>query len=260
MTKVALVQLAISRNQQKNRTAVLGWMKEAAQMGAELVCFPEGALTGYLPKVGQPRAMAIDDEVIKDIQKEAIRLNLEVYIGASISRQGKITNSYLQIADQIDWVDKTHLGQREAQYFDAGQSIRCLQSRLGAIGTAICLESHFPEIFTRCRELGAVIMLLPFASPAVCGSRGKMWRKILPARAYDNGIYVLATNLCGFDGDRYYSGGMMAVNPKGEILAEYQGQNDHMILVDVDMDWVRNLRITNGKTNYFDRRKPELYR
>jgi predicted amidohydrolase len=216
-------------------------------------------LTGYLPKRGEPISIRPDGPIVERIQAEAVRTGLEVYTGASLAVEGKLINAYLKIDQDLDWVAKTHLGRREEEFFQRGNEIRLFQSQAGPVGTAICLESHFPGIFTKCRELGAVMMILPFASPAVCGPREKIWSKILPARAYDNGIYVLATNLCGSDGDRAFSGGMMAVDPKGEIIAQYEGHEDHMMVVDLDLDYVETLRKTNGKTNYFSRRRPELY-
>ncbi len=260
MTKIALVQMNFSQDQQKNTAAVLSLMEKAVQMGAELICFPEGALTGYLPKMGQPNSVSINDGTIKAIQELAVRMNLEVYIGASLTCQGKVYNSYLQIADQIDWVSKTHLGSREEPVYAAGQEIRCFQSRMGIIGIAICLESHFPEIFIRCRELGAVAMILPFASPAVCGSREKIWKKILPARAYDNGMAVLAVNLTGRDGGFEYSGGMMAIDPKGEIMASNFDSDEGLLVVEVDGQKIQQMQESKNKSNFFLRRKQELYR
>ena len=244
MTKIALAQMNFSQDQQKNTAAVLSLMEKAVQKGAELICFPEGALTGYLPKMGQPNAVSINDGTIKVIQELAVRMNLEVYIGASLTCQGKVYNSYLQIADQIDWVSKTHLGSREESVYAAGQKIRCFQSRMGIIG----------------RELGAVAMILPFASPAVCGSREKIWKKILPARAYDNGMAVLAVNLTGRAGGFEYSGGMMAIDPKGEIMASNFDSDEGLLVVEVDGQKIQQMQESKNKSNFFLRRKQELYR
>ena len=257
--KVALAQMNQSFDLKMNEQAVLRLIGEAAGQGAKLICFPECALTGYPLRGITPESISLDSLTIKSIQERALQLDLEVYIGATLAVDGKLINSYLRIFDSISFYAKTHLGTREIEVYHAGESIECLESRLGPVGVAICLESHFPEIATRCRALGAVAMFFPFASPSVCGSREEIWKKILPARAYDNGLYVFGINLAGSTDHREFSGGMMAVDPKGNVIDAYFGDGEHVMTVEMDMEELAKLRRPKGKVNYFARRKPELY-
>ena len=53
------------------------------------------------------------------------------------------------------------------------------------------------------------------------GMKGRSWlMKRLPARAYDNGIYVVFSNPIGMDDDQLKNGCSMILDPFGDILAE----------------------------------------
>jgi predicted amidohydrolase len=115
-----------------------------------------------------------------------------------------------------------------------------------SFGIAMCIESHIPEISKILCKNGAEVLIFPFATPSVCGNRKEIWNKYLPARAYDNNAYVIATNLYG---------GMMAITPDGEVITE--NYIDDTIVVKIDTEEVKKRR-SKYKLNYNGRVKNEV--
>jgi predicted amidohydrolase len=89
------------------------------------------------------------------------------------------------------------------------------------------------------------------------GPKGRAWlMRWLPARAYDNGIYVVFSNPIGPDGDQLKNGNSMILDPYGEVLAECRSLGDEVVTATCTPG---KLRLAGG-TRYRRARRPELYR
>jgi len=87
--------------------------------------------------------------------------------------------------------------------------------------------------------------------------KGRAWlMKWLPARAYDNGVYVVFSNAIGMDDDQLKNGCSMILDPFGDILAECTELGD-----DVATALCTPAKLTQaGGFRYLQARRPELYR
>jgi len=89
------------------------------------------------------------------------------------------------------------------------------------------------------------------------GPKGRGWlMHWLPARAYDNGIYVIFSNPIGPDDDQLKNGNSMILDPYGEILAECRSMGDEVVIATCTPD---KLELAGGH-RYKKARRPELYR
>lgn len=88
------------------------------------------------------------------------------------------------------------------------------------------------------------------------GPKGRSWlMKWLPARAYDNGVYVVFSNPIGMDDDQLKNGCSMILDPFGEILTECRELGDQFVVASLTPD-----RLTlAGGYRYKNARRPELY-
>ena len=77
-------------------------------------------------------------------------------------------------------------------------------------------------------------------------------------RAYDNGINILCTNLTGKLKNLSYDGGLLAINPSGNIIDEKYNTNEDILVVDLDID--DKYQDKEYKKNYIIRRNHNLYR
>lgn len=88
------------------------------------------------------------------------------------------------------------------------------------------------------------------------GPKGRGWLlRWLPARAYDNGLYVAFANCIGRDDDTIKNGNSMILDPFGEILAECRALGDDVALALCTAD---RIGVSSGR-RYLRARRPELY-
>jgi predicted amidohydrolase len=88
------------------------------------------------------------------------------------------------------------------------------------------------------------------------GPKGRAWlMRWLPARAYDNGIYVVFSNPIGPDGDQLKNGNSMILDPYGEVLAECRSLEDEVAVATCAPE---KLALAGG-TRYRRARRPGLY-
>ena len=79
--------------------------------------------------------------------------------------------------------------------------------------------------------------------------------KWLPARAYDNGVYVVFANAIGMDDDQLKNGCSMVLDPFGDVLAECRKLGDDIVTATLIPDKL----IQAGGYRYIKARRPELY-
>lgn len=153
-------------------------------------------------------------------------------------------------------------------------------------GILICYDNNIVENVRATALLGAEIIFMPhvtmctpssrpgagFVDPVLWmhrnhdpttiraefrGLKGREWlMKWLPARAYDNGVYVVFSNPIGMDGDQLKNGCSMILDPFGDVLAECYQLEDAMVSALCTRD---KLELAGGH-RYRRARKPDLYR
>ena len=158
---------------------------------------------------------------------------------------------------------KTHIphlapGFWEKFYFKPGNSgYPVFTTSVGTIGVYICYDRHFPEGARALGLNGAEIVFNPSAT--VAGLSEYLWELEQPAHAVANGYFVGAINRVGneqpwnigeFFGKSYFC------NPKGEILAQGSRDHDEVVVADLDLDEISEVRST---WQFFRDRRPETY-
>lgn len=153
-------------------------------------------------------------------------------------------------------------------------------------GILICYDNNIIENVRATRLLGAEIIFMPhvtmctpssrpgagFVDPKLWenreadptslriefdGLKGREWlMKWLPARAYDNGVYVVFSNAIGMDDDQLKNGCSMILDPFGDILAECRTLGDDYVMATLTREKLEQ----SGGHRYITARRPELYR
>ena len=119
------------------------------------------------------------------------------------------------------------------------------ETRVGKVGVYICYDRHFPE-GARCLGLnGAEIVFNPSAT--VAGLSEYLWKLEQPAHAVANGYFVGAINRPGFEepwriGEFY--GQSYFCDPRGQMLAVGRRDGDDIVIADLDLDLIREVRNT----------------
>ncbi len=244
----------------KNLNNIKKYVKKAVEDNSNFIIFGESALTGYTSNKENICFINKEDSIFTELKHTAKKGNINILFGANIIDNNNTYNSYICVDNngEISYYNKTHLGKKEELIFKKGNVLRVFENSVMNFGCAVCIESHIPEIFTYYSAKGAEIVFVPFASPIVSGSRKDIWEKYLRARAYDNGIYIAAVNIVGDNGvGLEFSGGMMIVDPKGNVIDEYYDKKEKIITVEVSREYIR--KIKSNKKNFFKYRRYELY-
>jgi N-carbamoylputrescine amidase len=176
---------------------------------------------------------------------------------------------YYNTAAVID-ADGTYLGKYRKQHIpqvagfwekfffkpgDGGYPV--FQTKYATIGVYICYDRHFPE-GARCLGLnGAEIVFNPSAT--VAGLSQYLWKIEQPAHAVANGYYVGAINRVGTEAPwnigKFY-GTSYFVNPRGEFVAEGSEDNDELVVADLDLNVIDEVRNT---WQFYRDRRPDAY-
>lgn len=264
--RVGMVQMTAVRNDKEaNLLKMESFIKKASEENASIVCFPELSVTGY--SKGEPMAVAesIDGPSVKRLQKLVETYNVTVLAGMAERTDSGVYISHLSIkpGEDIEVYRKTHLGAREKKTFNQGSKIPVFQAtgaqKKSKYGIGLCYDLHYPELVTSMAVQGAKVIFAPHATPIGGVRRLAIWEKYMPARAYDNGVYVLACNLVGHDGKKDFGGGIGVWNPKGENILACHDEKELMLMLDLDLD-IFNKKGSMGKTaGFLNDRRVKLY-
>jgi len=269
--------------------------RKAASEGVRIIAFPEMCVTGYwhVRKLdyGQVEALsenALTGETARKLK--ALSLELNMIIGAGIiekGEDGKLYNSY--IVTQPDRETRFHrkLHCFISEHMASGEEYTIIETSLGVkIGVLICWDNNLIENGRCTALLGADILMAPHQTGG-CVSRSlrvlgkidlRLWeeresdpealrrefqsvkgagwlKRWLPARAHDNGMFVLFSNGVGRDDDEVRTGNAMIIDCFGEVLAESKEICDDLIISDLDTGLLSH---ATGR-NWIKGRRPELY-
>ena len=125
------------------------------------------------------------------------------------------------------------------------------------IGVYICYDRHFPEGARLLGLHGAEIVWNPSAT--VAGLSQYLWKLEQPAHAVANGYYMACSNRVGTEAPwnigKFY-GQSYFVNPRGQILAEASEDRDELVMADLDLDLIEEVRRT---WQFYRDRRPDSY-
>jgi len=252
----------VSENLEKTRH----FAREAARREAHLVCFPEMSLTGYclsgdIVQTAEPIPGALSRQV-GDLARS---LGIIVLVG--MLERGP--DERLHIAHVVGHPNggvtayrKTHLNPVEKALYRAGEQVPVFAAAGHfRFGIQLCYDAHFPELSTQMALGGAEVLFLPHASPGrTPRAKEASWMRHLPARAYDNGLFVAACNQTGDNGAGLsFPGLALVLDPLGTVLAREATGAEGMLLAELP---AANLRhVQRHRMRYFlPHRRPDLYR
>jgi len=245
---------------------------EAAAKGAQVVCLQEIFYGPYFPAEQDTKwydlTERIPDGPTVTLMQELAKQHGMVIVVPIYEEEG--TGLYYNTAAVID-ADGSYLGKYrkthiphcepgfwEKFYFRPGNSgFPVFDTAVGKVGVYICYDRHFPEGWRELGLNGAEIVFNPSAT--VAGLSEYLWKLEQPAAAANNIYYVGAINRPGTEAPwnmgEFYGTSYFAT-PRGQIIAEGPRSDDAVVVADLDMDLIREVR--NVWQFYRDRR-PEVY-
>ncbi|RLB16379.1 MAG: nitrilase [Deltaproteobacteria bacterium] len=238
--------------------------RQAASKGAGIVCFPECSLTGYSLERQQVEKSALllgeAEFLLKRVAEDSGVVILAGLAEKSEGAEPFISQMIVGPKGLIGVHRKTHLGPPEKGIYQAADSLETFCAGGAAVGIELCWETHFPEISTAMALGGAEILFCPHASPRGTGKEKlQSWLRHLPARAFDNGVYVVACNQVGETSAGYsFPGVAVVIGPDGRVDATYTGNEERILFASLQASKLINTR-ENRMAYFLPHRRPSLY-
>ena len=233
---------------------------DAAAQGAELLLCPEMFLTGY--NIGGPAvrqlAQARDGAAASAVGEIARESRLAILYGyPERDEQDAIYNAVQLVGREggaLANYRKTHLfGELDRSMFAASAAPSPVLEIGGwRVGMLICYDVEFAENVRRLALAGADLILAPTANMV---PYEVVATTIVPARAYENQVYLAYANYCGSEGKIHYCGLSCLAAPDGTDAARAR-HSETLIVGELDRERMAASRRIN---TFLADRRPELY-
>ena len=282
-------------DKQANMEKVRGFVEKAAANDVEVICLPECCITGYwhLRHLSRDELAALAEPVFdgpssQEIISLATQHGMSVAAGlVEITDDGTLYNTYVVALPDGACHRHRKLHCFISEHMASGSEYTVFDTPYDCrVGVLICYDNNIGENVRLTALQGAQILLAPhqtggcklkdphtmglidrglwdnrFEDPApiedeLRGPKGRGWLlRWLPARAHDNGLFLLFSNGIGVDDDEIRTGNAMILDPYGRILIETCKAGDDMVIADLDPELLTQ---STGK-RWIRTRRPELY-
>lgn len=266
---------------------------EAARQGAQAVAFHECSVTGYTFARHLSKQQMLDlsenipgGESIQRLQEIAAKHKITVLAGL-FEKDGdeKIYKAYVAVSPQGLIAKHRKIHPFINPNITPGDAYTIFELGGWKCGILICYDNNIIENVRATALLGADIIFMPHVTMCTPSSRpgagfvdaqlwenrekdptslrmefdglkGRAWlMKWLPARAYDNGVYVVFSNPIGMDDDQLKNGCSMILDPFGDIIAECRKLDNDLVTATLVEEKLQQA----GGYRYRKARRPELY-
>jgi predicted amidohydrolase len=268
-TNIACAQIdCVLGDPKTNLEKIIATIRAAAERQAQLVIFPECALTGYAynsldeaapfaESIDGPSAEAIAD-VCRQTKAYAIVGFIEAdgdkfYNGAMLVGPDGVVGTYRKVHLPYIGIDRFLTpGDRPFQVFDLP---------FGKVGMNICYDISFPEPARALKLMGAELIALITNWPTAA------WRSpqfVANTRALENHIFYAAVDRVGRERGWDFIGRSKVIDCNGDTLVEASADAEELLVVPVPLAEANNNRIVNVAGAYevdrFKDRRPEFYK
>lgn len=233
---VAVCQLTSVDDVARNLQQIEALLAQLEANPPDLVCFPENSLYFRMREGTQVPGVDVHHPAFLELSKWSRRLGAVIHLGSvPLLRGGKLFNSSVLLTPDgalHDNYQKIHLfdvdvegerRMRESDTFAHGQEPAVFEVKGWKIGSSICYDLRFSELYLHYAKIGVDLILVPAAFLVPTGRAH--WEVLTRARAIECQAYLLASAQGGIHqglqgGERATYGHSLIVDPWGEVLAE----------------------------------------
>jgi len=267
--RVALIQQHASEDRADNLGRALRNMGVAAERGAQLVVFPEVALTRFFP---QRRGFAeaagwaetIPGPTADRIAARARELSLVTVFNMyerdeagrtfDASPVFEADGSLLGVTRMVHITDYDWFHERE--YYEPGdRGAPVYATSVGRLGVAICYDRHYPEYMRALGVAGAEIVCIPQAGGVGEWPEG-MYEAEVRAAAFQNGYFAALCNRVGAEEKVTFAGESFVSDPEGVVVARAASLEDDLLVASIDVSACAR---STARRLFWKDRRPELY-
>jgi len=240
-------------------------MVAAAPSPPDVLVFPEAMLTGYFLEGGVRDLAVTADFVFEELKARHARSKappLEVCLGFYERSDDRLFNAAIWIALGGTDAGIRHVHHKvflptygvfdEERFVEAGRDVRAFDTRFGRAAMLVCEDAWHSLTGTIAAVDGAQLIAIVAASPArgiapdanYPGQPTSLvrWDRVAQEMAGEHGVYIVLSQLIGFEGGKGFPGGGIVVGPTGDVIARAPVFEDVMLPVRVDLDEIGRAR------------------
>jgi NAD+ synthase (glutamine-hydrolysing) len=235
-----------------NVARIVGRLREARDAGADLVLFPELAVTGYPPEdlLFRPGFLREARRAAEQVAAEATDiaalvgvpwLDRDLYNGCAICAGGEIKAVYpKRFLPNYGVFD-------EVRYFQPGREMFLLRVGEALVGPTVCEDIWQPgPPATDLALAGAHVIANISASPFHVG-KGLEREEMLITRARDNACWVALVNAVGGQDELIFDGHSVVIDEEGDVVARAPSFEEALLVVDIDASTAIARRLVDAR-------------
>lgn len=226
-----------------NTNKIIDYVKQAIDLHADIVAFPELAITGYPPEDLLLKPHFIRDnikmlELIKPYSQDiAILVGFvdksdDIHNSCALMYGGQIVHVYRKVFLPNYGVFD------ELRYFKAGKELPIYEICGVKVGVNICEDIWYPDGPANKQALhGAQVIININASPYSI-SKPAFRQTMLATRAYDSSVIVVYVNSVGGQDELIFDGLSLVIDPRANIIAKAKHFQEDLLVTDLDIESV----------------------
>ena len=222
-----------------NSQLIVGWMEKAREAGADIVCFPELAITGYPPEDLVLKPAFVRDNLAQLSVIAQAAMGIAVVVGF-VDEDGDLFNAaaFLQDGEVKAVYHKVFLPNYgvfdEKRYFEPGHRSPIIEIGGARVGLSVCEDCWFPAgPMAWEAHHGAEVLININGSPYHYGKRAPR-EAMVGGRAADYGAFVAWVNTVGGQDELVFDGNSVVFDPHGRLLARAASFEPELLLCDID--------------------------
>lgn len=233
-----------------NTRKIIERIEQAAALGADIVSFPELAVTGYPPEDLLIKSDFIQDNraCLEEIARHTGRTAAVVgfvdsadflYNAAAVLYEGRVAGIYRKMRLPNYGVFD------EKRYFQPGRESAVYVIRGVPVAVTVCEDIWAPGGPLLAQALAGGLVAVNINGSPYSAGKWRVREEMLKTRARDYAIAIAYTNLVGGQDELLFDGLSLVVDPTGEIVARAPAFEETLIAVDLDIEAIRGIRRYN---------------
>ena len=247
--RVAMCQIfSLDGDRRGNFSRIENAISEAKDAGADITCFPEAVILGWVNPDAHERAYSIpgkDSDCLCELAK-----NYDTHLCVGLAeKSGESLYDSVVLIDNNGQILLKHrkiniLSELMSPPYTPSEGVCAVETKLGKIGLLICADTHKSEILKRMAALKTDLLLVPYGYAAEedeWPGHGKELEKVVRNTAKKTGAFVIGTNLVGeitkgpWKG-RIYGGHSVAIDKTGRIISIAKDRDRDINIINININ------------------------
>lgn len=234
-----------------NAEIIIAYMERARDLGADLVTFPELAITGYPPEdlLLKPRFLEDTAKILEQVASAA--QGITALVGCAQAENNKVFNA-AALLDQgrvVDWYHKIELPNYgvfdEARYFEAGQACHLLEINGARLLLTVCEDMWVQDgSVEKCAQDPGVQAVINISGSPFFAGKLALRQEVITSFARRTNTHVFYNNLAGGQDELVFDGGSLVAGPAGAVLAQAQRFTEDLLIYDLELPAAPDLSLS----------------